>query len=66
MKPTTLSLLKYLETIEDISLSNESYKKDLDLLPEKNILKNIVKIEKNYFLKYSNNYNATYILTAET
>lgn len=66
MKPTTLSLLKYLETIEDISLSNESYKKDLDLLPEKNILKNIVKIEKNSFLKYSNNYNATYILTAET
>ena len=66
MKPTTLSLLKYLETIEDISLSNESYKKDLDLLPEKNILKNIVKIEKNSFLKYSNNYSPTQKLTAET
>ena len=66
MKPTTLSLLKYLETIEDISLSNESYKKDFNLLHEENILKNIVKIEKNSFLKYSNNYNATHKLNAET
>lgn len=66
MKPTTLNLLKYLETIEDISLSNESYKKDFNLLHEENILKNIVKIEKSSFLKYSNNYNATHKLTAET
>ena len=53
------------ESVEEINLSNEDYEKDLDLLHEKKILKNIVKIGKSTVLKYSSNYNATHRWTAE-
>ena len=53
------------ESVEEIKLSNEDYKKDLDLLHEKKILKNIVKIEKSTVLKCWSNYNATHTWTAE-
>ena len=53
------------ESVEEIKMSNEDYKKDLDLLHEKKILKNIVKIEKSTVLKCWSNYNATHTWTAE-